>query len=85
MNGPDDRLPTIDITKPVPPIFDDEYQGPRFRYGLRYRPLSTWNVPAGWIVGSARPHPDFAHGTVDYPREVPPDLVEGYELELVAS
>jgi hypothetical protein len=49
------------------PIHDDEYHGPRFRYGLTYRPVGLSNIPSGSIVKSDRPHPGFRFGTIDYP------------------
>jgi hypothetical protein len=61
-------------------LFNDTYHGARWTYGARYRPLHTANVPAGWIIGSDRAHPDYAYGTVDYPRELTPAEVRHYEL-----
>jgi hypothetical protein len=72
----------------APVIYDDEYTGPRWTYGLRYRPLGTGAVPAGWIVGSLREPTSrparFPHGTVDYPRELTGAEVAGYELTRVS-
>ena len=65
------------------PVYDDEYGGTRWRYGLDHRPLSSGAVPAGWIIGSDRGHPEWAHGTVDYPRELTDAEEQGYELALV--
>lgn len=64
-------------------LFDDTYFGPRWRYGLVYRPLVTGkaNVPPGWIIQSNRPHPGFNHGTVDFPFELTTKQVKQYELE----
>lgn len=68
--------------QPHLPPFDDTYTGPRWRYGLVYRPLvaGTANVPRGWILHSDRPHPQLRHGTVDFPRELTPEEVARYEL-----
>jgi len=66
-------------------LWDDTYQGPRFTYGLRYRPLTTGAVPNGWIINSARPHADFIHGTVDYPRRLRQQEVAAFQLELVGE
>lgn len=63
------------------PMFHDSYDGPRWSYGLRFRPVSTGSVPAGWIIGSVREHPDFRHGVVDYPRELSHEELVGYELQ----
>ncbi|HEV8639416.1 MAG TPA: hypothetical protein VG370_34845 [Chloroflexota bacterium] len=66
-------------------LFDDTYDGPRWRYAPLSRPVRTGAVPSGWIVGSVRPaHPAFPFGVVDFPRELTPDEVAGYELELIA-
>jgi len=66
-------------------LFDATYRGARWRYGLRYRPLASWNVPDGWILGSDRPHPEYPHGTVDYPNRLGLGEVTAYELTLVAT
>jgi hypothetical protein len=66
-------------------IIDDEYQGPRWRYGLRNRPVMIGTVPRGRIVQSERPHPNFLYGTVDFPFELSAEDVYGYELELVET
>ena len=65
-------------------LWDDTYHGPRFTYGLTYRPASGANVPRGYIIYSARPHPRFAHGTIDYPRELTDREISGYELTELA-
>lgn len=67
------------------PLFEQDYTGPRFRYGLRYRPLASWNVPDGWIIGSDRPHPEYPFGTVDYASRLGLGEVTAYELTLVAT
>lgn len=59
---------------------DSTYTGPRWRYGLNYRPLGFGQVPDGWIVQSDRKDPKFRHGTVDYPHELPADKVKRFEL-----
>lgn len=66
-------------------LFDDTYTGPRWTYGLTYRPLGYAQVPDGWIVFSNRDHPDFRFGTVDYPNELHPDTVRQTQLTLVDS
>lgn len=67
------------------PRFDDTYRGKRYRYGLRYRPLASWNVPDGWIIGSDRPHPEYPFGTVDYASRLGLGEVTAYELTLVGE
>lgn len=61
-------------------IFDDEYNGPRWTYGLVYRPLTRFAVPDGWIIGSNRDHSAYRHGTVDYPQQLPEHDLKAYEL-----
>lgn len=61
-------------------LFDDDYDGERFTYGLQNRPLSFASVPKGWIIDSNREHPDFLHGTVDYPGELTEDEVRSFQL-----
>jgi hypothetical protein len=63
--------------------YDDEYAGARWTYGLTYRPLSSSNVPRDWILFSDRPHPDFRHGTVQYPRQLTSGEVAAFQLTLV--
>jgi hypothetical protein len=71
----------------APLLFSDEYDGPRWTYGLTYRPLSTATVPKGWLIDFAKPVPNagFAFGTVDYPRELTPEEVRAFELTLVSA
>jgi len=61
-------------------LFDEKYNGPRWTYGLTYRPLCYANVPDGWIIFSDRRDPDFAFGTVDYPFELEERIVKSYQL-----
>ena len=60
--------------------YDDIYTGVRWRYGLQYRPVSFGNVPKGWLVWSDREHPDYLHGTVDYPFEIPTATAEQMDM-----
>jgi hypothetical protein len=55
------------MTIPPRPLWTDEYDGPRWTYGLTYRPLGLATVPKGFLIGSGREHPDFRFGTIDYP------------------
>ena len=56
------------------PIFDDRYNGPRWTYGLRYRPIDAASIPQDYILWSDRAHPHYSQfGTIDYPRELSPD------------
>lgn len=66
-------------------VFNDSYVGPRWTYGLTYRPAGYASVPNGWVLGSVRPHEDFRHGIIDYPFELPDKDVNSYELTLISS
>ena len=67
-------------------VFDDEYTGPRWQYGLRNRPPGAGAVPRGFIIGSHRPDSlMFWHGTLDYPFALTEEEAEGYELTFVAD
>ena len=72
------------IVDKAAPLWDDTYTGPRYTYGLTYRPLGYAQVPAGWIIKSDRPHPDFRFGTIDYPFRLPDDVAARAELTLIA-
>lgn len=61
-------------------IFDDEYTGPRFTYGCAYRPAIGANIPRGSILFSGRPHPGYAHGTIDYPEALDAATAERFDL-----
>ena len=66
-------------------LFDDTYTGPRWTYGLTYRPLASAQVPDGWILWSERNHPDFPHGTADYPFELSDRQVKSFELNFIEA
>lgn len=66
------------------PIFDDEYAGPRYRYGMTYRPPGLSGIPGGFIVGSEMPHPSFRFGTIDYPFRLDDRVVAQMELTEVS-
>ena len=51
-----------------------------YTYGLTYRPAGFATLPKGWLPGSTKPHKDFAHGTVDFPRILTKDEMEAFEL-----
>ena len=71
-------------TSPTP-LYDDTYAGPRWRYGLRYRPLGYAQVPNGWIIFSDRPHPAYHFGTVEYSRPLTTHEEEQFSLILLAQ
>ena len=63
------------------PLFSDEYDGPRFTYGLQSRPMSIGAQPKGHIIGSEGKDPRFKmFGTIQYPRKLTADEVASYEL-----
>jgi hypothetical protein len=66
-------------------IFDDEYTGPRYRYGLQNRPIGGANIPAGWIIWSGRASTEFRHGTLDYPAKLPEGTADNFELIFVGE
>lgn len=59
-------------------LFDDTYTGPRWRYGLQHRPISSYfgmaSLPAP-ILFTHRPSDDprFPHGTAEWPCQIPAD------------
>jgi len=68
------------VEKPAT-LFDDTYKGPRFRYGLNYRPLHSSHVPKDFIIWSDRKSEAFpVFGTVDYPRELTQHEIDTFEL-----
>lgn len=64
-------------------LFNDTYNGPRFTYGLQYRPLAQAQVPDGWIIWSDREHEDYPFGVIDYPFELEPEKAKSFEMILV--
>lgn len=60
--------------------YNDTYVGPRFTYGLTYRPLAQSQIPNGWIIWSDKKHKDFKFGTVDYPFELSAKEIKSFEL-----
>jgi hypothetical protein len=71
-------------TRRGPVLFDDLYEGPRWRYGLPSRHAVRYvGSPAGpWILYSERPSDDpcFPFGTIDFPHEGPVDLARVLDL-----
>lgn len=63
--------------------WDDTYKGPRWTYGLRYRPLGYGTAPQDYIIHSDRTSAEFRFGTIDYPRELTEAEVAAYQLEIV--
>lgn len=66
-------------------IFDDEYTGPRYTYGVTLRPVTRFNIPDGWIIDSQKPHPSFRYGTVDYPHRLTVEQKNHYDMVTVAE
>ena len=66
------------------PVFSDTYTGPRFTYGLRYRPMQIGAQPKGYIIQSGGPATErYRHGTIQYPFELTPDQLRAYEMQRV--
>lgn len=67
-----------------PLIFDDEYTGPRWVYGLTHRPAGIGCQPDGRIVGadkpSNQPDPRVLFDTIEYTRPLTDHEVYSYEL-----
>ena len=63
-----------------PQVFDEEYFGYRWRYGLDHRPPGIGCVPRGRVIGADRPHRDWPFGYVDYACELSAEDVAAYEL-----
>lgn len=66
------------------PIFSEDYRGPRWTYGLLFRPVASCHLPKGWIIGSEGKHPDYKlFGTIQFPFKLSDQDVAAFELELV--
>jgi len=65
------------------PIFSDAYTGPRFTYGLKYRPMQIGAQPKGYIIGSEGKNERFRFGTIQYPSELTADELYSYEMTLI--
>ena len=64
-------------------IFDEEYDGERFKYGLQYRPFDLGTVPKGHIIGSLRENENkepHRFGTIEYPFELTERQVASFQL-----
>ena len=59
-----------------------EYTGPRYTYGFRNRPPGYAHNPKDFIHGTEGTHPDYRHGTLDFPRDLGEDAYR-YELTLI--
>lgn len=67
-------------------LWDEEFKGPRWRYGLQFRPLGFAQVPDGWVLKSERPDSRFpTFGTVAYPRELTERETYGFNLVLIET
>ena len=65
--------------------YNDEYTGPRFRYGLQCRPKAPGAIPKGFIIDSDRLSSEHRYGTIDYPSELSREQVSDYELMFVGE
>ncbi len=64
-------------------LFDEDYTGQRWTYGLTYRPAGYAQVPDGYIIHSDKPNKAFRYGTLDYGRKLTDREVKGFELTLI--
>src|SRR5262245_64608530 len=75
-------------------LYDDTYDGLRWRYGLQHRPISQYFI--GTNGSSDLPHPilfshrfsrdpRFPHGEADWAVEIPPRLAEHHSLVLISA
>ena len=78
----------------APALYDDTYDGPRWRYGLEHRPISNYVIGRNGssdiphpILFSHRPSQDrrFPHGEADWPCELSPEQSRHYSLVLVSG
>lgn len=72
----------------IPPrseqIWDVDYTGPRWTYGLTWRSIRNGGVPDGFIIYSHRAaNAPFRFGVVDYPRPLTDEEIEAYHLTLI--
>ena len=63
-------------------VVDEEYTGPRWTYGLKFRPMMMGGQSKGFIIGSERVNQAWRFGTVQYPRELTAEELYSFELEL---
>ena len=74
---------------PYPPhVFDEDYTGPRWVYGMRNRPPMLGAIPRGFIIGSHRTGIELVsaghrHGTIAYPVMLSDHDVDAYELTFI--
>lgn len=67
----------------VKPPFDDEYTGPRYKYGMINRPYGISTAPKGAILMSYKPEDKESgsrHGTIEYPFQLTKEDVYNFEL-----
>jgi len=65
-------------------VFDADYTGPRWTYGMRNRPVGIGAAPKGYIIGSGGPAVGRArNGTIQYPRELTSKELYDFEMELM--
>lgn len=72
-----------------PSLHDDLYTGPRWRYGLQHRPITSYFNVGSFpdpILFSHRwsDNPRFPHGEADWPCEIPADEASHHSLELIS-
>lgn len=77
-----------------PTLYDDTYEGPRWRYGLEHRPISQYVI--GRNGSGDIPHPilcshrwsrdrRFPHGEADWPIELTEAQARHHSLVLIST
>jgi len=70
---------------PEPMIFDEDYNGPRWKYAMTHRPPMIACQPDGRIIGADRRpdpvYPSYPFGTIQYPRKLTAQEIASFELE----
>lgn len=66
-------------------LYNEDYDGTRFTYGLTYRQVYRFAVPDGWIIQYDKESEGFRYGTIDYPRELTEEEIYKFELTFVVS
>lgn len=71
-------------------LYDDEYTGPRWRYGSLYRPIVPSTIPANmaeaFVILAGRPDTRYpTHGTIVFARELTGRECEHFDLVLLGA
>ena len=64
-------------------VYDHTYDGPRWKYGCKFRPPSFATVPNGRIIFADKRSSYYRFGTIEFPFELDEQERQNYELEFV--